>query len=209
MWVSTILTVKYKAKKRLQLLKIETSSHKSKEAALGHVYNLTEMSYCRDLNKTQTVISTFQWGWVPSYMRFAIVSRQKNANVYFNFTDQHSRRRFSDFLDKLIKINQEREFGKQETYPDKSIKMSRWAWQETIPKGYQLLKQGEIILESDREWYSNVGFPKHHWSDSPSWYNVGKVVGESSGISFVGEDGKEYDREPTHPDPLVIRKLVK
>jgi hypothetical protein len=202
--ICVILTLKYKSKGHLSIAAIQTSCHKSKEAALGYAYNETNMSYVQDIDKSTCFLATFQWGWVPTQLKFCIISQKNNSDIYFNFNDQHFRRKYATICDDLILINQERRFGQIDSYPDKSIKMSRWAWQTTIPKGWELLPMGETIVDTDREWED--GAQRKYWLDSPNWYNVGKVVGESPGLSWV-KDGVTYDSEPSHPSPIIIRKV--
>lgn len=201
-YLSIFLTFQYTQKKAINLKKIVTLQHKSAEEALGQVYNRYGISYVKEEGKS-FICCNFQFGWTPKYISFCIVS--KTHGLSWDCLSKDGRRSISKLLDHLIEVNQKRDFGQSDTqYPDKSLKMSIWSWRETMPKGYRLLNEGEIIEETDMEYYD--GNSNNFWSDIVSHYNIGKKVEMSSGIAIIHKNGERENIEG-HPDPLICRKI--
>lgn len=200
-YTSILIEFNYKAKKHLSIRKISSRLHATKKQALGYVYNSHQMRYMRERKNKQIIISNFQWGWIPVTMKICFVIKQKCFLI--DFSNKYERKRISDILDELILINQNKDFGPRSSqFPDCSIEMSDWDWQESIPKDYELLKEGDIMQEGDKEYSSSS--KNNYWGDV-SWYNVGKPVGTSPGITVV-DKGLPDKHIPGHIDPVICRK---
>ncbi len=202
-YTSIFVKFQYTPKRLLNIKCINATTHKTEKQALGYIYNIYGMVYCKKKGNV-TIVCNFQFGWEPRYIDVCFVA--KNHSVNFDLTDTFSKRRLTEILDHLILVNQQRDFGGHSSqYSDNSILMSRWSWEENIPKGYRLLNEGEVIEDTDME-YSETISRKVFWSSVVSWYNAGKKVEMSSGVSFH-TDGKEVESIPGHPTPLICRRM--
>lgn len=156
----------------------------------------------RERDDKQIIVANFQWGWEPTRLTVCFIIKQQSFSI--DLSDSFNRRKIISILDELILINQKNDFGSRESsFPDNSIEMSIWDWQENVPKGYALLKEGDVISEDDME-YSD--YSKSNYWGSVSHYNIGKRVKLSHGMTFVSKNMS--DRHiPVHIDPIVCRKI--
>jgi len=205
-WIAVFINVRWKPKGTMTIKEISHNSFSSKDEALAYAYNFHDCGYVKTIkNKTETAFIAWcgnpRYGYAE-YRHTVIVPTTTNSFVVSN-RDQSLRNRLQEMFDDWFK-NDTRD---NKMYIDESIKLSRLSWQTSIPKGWKLLRVGSTIKETDKEFVDSSYGP-NFWG-MVSWYNVGKKVEKTQGISWVKMvKGKEvvYKTEPGHPTPLIIRK---
>lgn len=179
------------------LKKFSVCEHDNKKQALGYAYAHKDCGYMK-VDKDQTIL----WDGNPYHYthlyNFVIVTTGKGAGI--DMSDKRQIQSFRKLFDEMFNDWTCAFKDQHKIFKEESMKLSTYAWQTTIPKGYKLLRVGAVIKEGDQEYDTN----SHFWGIA-SWYHIGKKVKKGNGISFIRE-GQKPKRYKGENEPLIIRK---
>jgi hypothetical protein len=183
----------------MRLFSIAVSHHKSKEEALGHIYNTYGHAYLKD-GKAECVLTHGNYFWGRANFEFAIIN--KNKSISIDMQDKIQKNKFKTLFEEML--SDWKDTGHHNgVYDDHSMELSDMHWRTTLPKGYKLLEPGDTPQPDDIEYQ---GSGKRRYWGKLSWYHVKKIK-KGQGFYWLDKEGNVRKQVEGHIEPLIARKI--
>jgi hypothetical protein len=193
-------THNFKNKRRLELRAFIPSLHANKLSAMAEAYGRYDFAYKFVTKAKSNIVSDFSFAQKTA---FCLIT-ESNGITSINMDDQDQRRKLNGVIEELYN-----EFFSSWGYQkriDSSLELSDAHVISSLPKGYKILKIGQIGAKGDIEYNNHSRWKM--WG-TISHYNVGKKVEEGTVFSVT----KIYSKTSTtkhhraKPSPIIARKI--